>query len=203
MADAGEPETVPTSSTQAGCQVTMITAGMLTGKELTEKADGMVTEKAHPRHRRPAGSAPRPRKEGLWRRLSRNLVCRETCSVESERCTGNARCLQRRVRRPRLAVFLVGARLQLGQSQAPLRTRGRGVACEGAGAGPKVRGERGGVEAGPRSARRGARRGRAGQCAHLCSGPVVHPDAGRSSPRPSLALLRAPLTLRCCSQGGG
>lgn len=46
----------------------MITAGMLMGKELTEKADGIVPGKAHPHHRRllsrpghfPQGTPPAP-----------------------------------------------------------------------------------------------------------------------------------------------
>jgi len=36
----------------------VITAGMLTGKELTEKADGIVPGKAHPHHHRLAIPAP-------------------------------------------------------------------------------------------------------------------------------------------------
>ena len=69
-----------------GRQLTMITEGMLTGKEVTEKADGIVPVKACPAHRRPANPTGY-RQPGLRRRLSRDLLCREICVGGSGRVT--------------------------------------------------------------------------------------------------------------------
>lgn len=74
----------------------MITEGMLTGNELTEKADGIVPGKSHSHHRRLAGHAPRGyRTEGFRRRLSRDLHLSRDLLVGRRRvCPVNSRYLQ-------------------------------------------------------------------------------------------------------------
>lgn len=62
---------------RTGRRVTMMTAGMLSGKEVTEKADGIVPATA--------ALAFDYRYVCLWRRLSRCLGCRETCGAGSGR----------------------------------------------------------------------------------------------------------------------
>lgn len=82
-------------------RVTVITAGMLTGKELTEKADGIVPGKDHPHHHRllsPPQSVTTGNASGV---PSRGIsTCREICSDPAI-----SRYLPCPVPGPHLAVF--------------------------------------------------------------------------------------------------